>query len=241
MKSIHALWSVLVCAMLASAHAMPPPLPTTFPVLDKATTTASLIVADLSGVGAMRLAKLSSCDSSGATIPLIDSAWRHPCTDAAPYAFQALAVTTIHGAEVQGTPLIATSAVQGLRNFNHGNKRHLLLMLSDGTHAVMPRHARSRVWTDKEGQQFMVMDTKAPPAFLPCSVASLVEQLRHDTLAPPEHGWGSPYPDTRADAGEQVTVNGRLLPRFGIPVARLQAHLAGLKPGLDQWACAPGR
>ncbi len=240
MKRIHVLCIVAAGSMQASAHAMPPPLPTTFPVLDKATTTASLIVADLSGVGALRLAKLSPCDGTGASIPLVESASRHPCTDAAPYAFQALAVNTVHGAEVKGTPLIATSAPQGLRNFNHGNKRHLLLVLSDGKHAVMPRHASARVWTDKAGQQFMVMDTKAPPAFLPCSVAGLVQELRHDTLAPPEHGWGSPYPHTRADAGEQVTVAGRPLPKYGIPVAGLQSHLAGLKPGLDQWACITG-
>lgn len=35
---------------------------------------------------------------------------------------------------------------------------------------------------------------------------------------------------------EQVTVGGRLRPRFGIPVASLQAHLAALKPGIaDIW------
>lgn len=225
----------LCCNALAGA--IPP---ATFPMLDPAATRPVVVLANLSVAGGVKLPKLKDCLTPDQRFKASDTIARHPCTDAEPYAFRASAVKPVYGSALPATFYIATTGAQGLRNFNHGNVATAMLVLTDNKHAVMPRNARARVWSDSAGGQWIVVDGKRPPAFLPCSVASLMQDLPQDKIVANQYGeLGQPFPESRGDPGEQVTVAGRLRPRFGIPVSRLQVHLATLKPGLADIWCEP--
>jgi hypothetical protein len=237
MKIIPLLFAALGCPPLACAFGMNE-TPTVFPVLDKTATSLSLIVADVTISGGVKLPKIKGCYTSDTWTPLMETVSVHPCTDQQPYAFRVANVVPLHGAALPSSLYIATTGAQGLRNFNQGNRLNLLAVISDGRHAVMPRHAIGRLWTDKAGQQFLVIDGKRPPAFLPCSVATLMEEFRHDTIDTGPYGsWGLPYPEHRDDAVERVQFNGAWVPKYGISLARLKAHLAGLKPDIASIAC----
>lgn len=237
MKRILPAAAAVFCASLAPAYGMTA-APAAFPMLDKATMTVSLIVASVGIPGTVKLPRPQDCFNGDQKLSRVDAVRGQPCMDAPPYAFKASDTIAVYGASLPSALYISTTSAQGVRNFNLGNPVSLMLVFSDGQHAVMPRNARGRVWTDRAGEHFLVVDGKHAPAFLPCSVSTLMEELRHETIVPGQYGsMGTPFPEDWNAPGERVSYLGSLQPRYAIRMSRLKTHLAAIQPGPADMAC----
>jgi hypothetical protein len=134
---------------------------------------------------------------------------------------------------------IVTSSHYGTQGYQDPTAQLLLLIHHDGKHSLLVRYARANLITNKAGKHYLPMLRPLAAHFLPCSVNALREEI-----VPDEFGALLLFKTGQADASARqenqewlVPVEGGYRARYAIAMDRLQAHLADLRPGIDEMQC----
>ena len=203
--------------------------PTVYPKLDPATTRQVLVVATVSDVTLM---PNDICNKKS------DEKIVFICTANTLFHFKASVASTIYG-DSSDLGFISASSHYGSQGYDDATAPFLLLVLNDGKHSVMVRYASAKLITDNAGKHYLPMLRPVAAHFLPCSVNALREEI-----APDEFGallsfktgqLGSSA--TKENQAWLVPVEGGYRARYAIAIDRLQAHLADLRPGIDEMQC----
>lgn len=235
MNAFSLTWSALFLSLalpaLASTRA-----PAAFPMLDKATTRAALIVASVSdptSLPAVRECKTGEkMHPDGTTTITV-------CMDPPPFYFNAEIKATVYGGIEPGNVFVSTTSHYGPQGFHDRQGIDLILLHTDGKALVMPRYAMRSLVTNRAGQHFLAMQHAVAAPFLPCSVNDLREEVQPEdfpklpVLTADRMGLN----EKRDPASWLRAVDGGYTSRYAISMERLQAHLANLKPGTGAMHC----
>lgn len=223
MNRLLSLVAVIVSVFPSLASAAPP---TKFPTLGRESAEPMVVVATVRP--GKYLPQFAECADPNTV-----------CMDPPPFWFKANVVDVVYGKGVPRRLSVATTNHFGMPVMEmFGRKPILISLLTDGREFLMPRYAMGELTRDKSGSFHLVVLRSEPIWWLPCSVSELREEIDSSdfpgNLELPKENAKVYMRDSPALF--RATANGAM-PLYAIPVARIRAHLASLKPTSSQMVC----
>ncbi|MBW8368231.1 MAG: hypothetical protein K0M70_10275 [Arenimonas sp.] len=219
----HLCLALLAILATACAHRGAPAV---YPDLDAAQARPSLVVTRFLGTG--ELPAYPECASKDVL-----------CMDPAPTWIKLQARETVYGASPPGTFFASTTSHGGrIDAYGTPRKPMLMLLLAQENNWVMVRYARANLDTDSQRQLHVVLNNSGP-YWLPCSVRELREDITDPVLAHASRITREDYEQWHAEShADSYRVEGQFAyPRYSLPIARLQAHLAGKALSAADFTC----
>lgn len=189
--------------------------PTVFPEFDQTIARPRLAAVEL--IATDYLPPFPQCESKEVI-----------CMDPPPTWIRFRTLQTVYGEPLPNNFYASTTSHYGkIDAYGFAKGPMLVLLLDHQGSRVMPRYSRSNLGVDSKGERHVVLND-AGPHWLPCSFTKLREPIADPELArasaiPREH-----YAQYHAeDDAEFFRLDGDLAyPRYSVPLAKLQAHLA---------------
>jgi hypothetical protein len=199
--------------------------PTAYPEFDPTTARPSLVIAEFIATG---------------DLPNFDEC-RMPevlCMDPAPTWIHARTLQTVYGESPGKTFYASTTSHYGRIDAYARPETMLMVLLTRDGASVMSRYARGALKADSSGRWHLVLND-AGPHWLPCSVRGLREAITDPTLvrisAFPREQYEQFYAEKHA---EYFRLEGETAhPRYSLPLARIQEHLAGKTLSAGDFVC----
>jgi hypothetical protein len=197
---------------------------TAYPKINPASAQAIVVVAQVSPGG--MLPPFEECKKR--TVICLHS----------PLWFRARVLQTIFG-KAPGIALeVATTSHYGMQSYEYAPNPRLLLLLIDGDKVLMPTYSQAELTRRDDGELFLPTPSDRNPFWLPCSVSTLREEISPNRFPKLE---GIPRQDLEGTDTEHpelfVIIHGKAYPRYGIRLAKLQAHLKQLAPNAESFRC----
>jgi hypothetical protein len=200
--------------------------PSAYPAMDAAKVKPSLVIAKFIATG--DLPEFAECGSSDVI-----------CMDPAPTWIKLNALETVYGEAPERTFFASTTSHYGRIDAYGGVEKPMLMLLRshEGAHE-MPRYSRAMLDADAHRNLHLVLRNKGPH-WLPCSTRALREEITDPVLARAARITRAHYVQYHAESNaEFFRVEGEFAyPRYSLPMARLQAHLAGRRMSAADFAC----
>lgn len=201
------------------------------PAFDEKLAKPLLVVADLAP-GAYFAKPPKSAECSQPNIVCIDM-------DPPPFSLIATIRSSVYGGDVQQKLELITRGHFGMRDYEKGLNTVLVLIKTDGQNFIMPRYAKKKLVINKKDELYILIFSKDPISWLPCSVSDLKEEISSDefesSLEIPEHEFGG-YRVEKFPEYFRRTATGAI-PRYAIAISKLGAHLDHLNPMNAQMSC----
>lgn len=223
--SVPRILTLTVLALLATACAHRG-APAAYPALDEAKARPGLVVARFLATG--ELPAFPECASKDAL-----------CMDPAPTWIKLQAMETVYGASPPRTFFASTTSHYGrIDAYGEPEKPMLMLMLAHHDQRVMVRYSRANLDADSGRQLHLVLQNPGPH-WLPCTVRELREEITDPVLARASRIPRKHYEQyfAQSDADSYRVEGAFAYPRYSLPIARLQAHLAGKALAAADFAC----
>jgi len=211
---------LVLAATVAASAASPPPAPD----FDRNVATPSVLVA--TSEPGEYYAEPEEC------LPKNVICLRYPLW------FLAKPVLPVFGTPPHGVVRVTTYTHYGQPEPDDASAPRVMLLLAQNDNYLMPVYASERVWRRSDGEYYLLLDSKNPPYWLPCSVAELRESIdarRFPTgirLALDDY-LVTEYPQMFAGGWRYV------VPKFGISITRLGDHLRNLQATEHDFKCMP--
>jgi len=220
------LWRLSLAVALAGPVLGAPPK--TYPDIPEGRAEVAFVVARVSP-GAY-LPKFPECEMP-----------ERLCMDPAPFWFKAKVSQVLSG-DVGRSLEVATTSHYGMNPLERMKGSYLLRLHTDGQHAVMPRYSMASLTRASSGELYLLLEPSRSPFFLPCAIAEAKEPIDERmfeesiAIAPDDYR----YKQAVEAKDEYVLTPEGAVPRFGIPVRRLQVVLSRLSPEQRMEKCPPG-
>lgn len=215
-----AIIGLLMACASAAAHG-----PVRYPSFEWSEAQAVVVVATVAPGGL--LPEFEECKKPGA--------W---CMHS-PLWFKARVSSVIFGPGTSGELDVPTTSHYGMAGYEGDASPYLIVLARHGNDFVMPAYQRARLVADRSGDLYLPISRVDPPWILPCSADALrepipLDRFRKDLGIPKDQFH---YFDVLKHPELFQIKGGRAYPRYGIAIAKLQAHLAETRPTMAEVRC----
>jgi hypothetical protein len=144
---------------------------------------------------------------------------------------------TLYGEAASTRMAVSTTSHYGFMSYERNRApRIMVLAVGPKGDVVMPTYSDYPIARRKDGKWFLPIDGPATTWFLPCAIADLKEsidpqQFSSSLVSDDNPEWIRDNPDIFQ------TIKGKAYPRFAIPIERIRAELAKVRPQADAMGC----
>ena len=154
----------------------------------------------------------------------------------APFWLRGEVIAPLYGTPRTRHMAVTSAGHYGTSWYENQHDPWLVVLLDNGKDVVMPTYASERLVRRDDGTLFMIVEHEGQPAFLPCPIAGLREEI--DQAHFPRR-LRVPADDYSVKQSPQLynVANGTAFPRYGIAVSRIGDALVSLHPSANEMRC----